>query len=146
MTVKGPNGQDLKDFERLASVFWRAESTDGDNIPILATKITSEVATYEDRLKTALNAGLQGQANALDLFDEARRMRSILMTDPSVKNNDILCEYVRNTMIIVDSGDLAGSYEATKDMYAKSIDPHYEGEPVAEETATAQAKVEKPLL
>ena len=137
MVVKAPNGQDLKDFERLARVFFRAESTNDDKVPTLATAITPEVGVYEKRLKQAMVEDLKGFPKALDTFREARKMRSALLSDPSVRSNEILHEYVKNTMIIVESGDAAASLKATKDMYAKSIDSSYKGEPVQEKTADA---------
>ncbi len=147
MVVKAPNGQELKDFERLARVFFRAESTNDDNVPTLATAITPEVGVYEKKLKQAMSEDLQGYPKALDTFKEAQRMRSALMTSPAIKGNEVLHEYVKNTMIIGERGDPAASLAATKDMYAKSLDPDYKGESVNEDVVDpVAASKAKPIL
>ena len=150
MVVKAPNGQEMPNFERLARTFWRAETSDENALPSLATKITPEVAAYEQKLKEAMTHSLQGHPVALETFEDARRIRSALLSSPELKNNDILHEYVTNTMIIADSGDMQESLDATKAMYGKSLDPNYKGEePQAEvETAGAdtRAKVDKAAL
>lgn len=124
------NGTKLETIQNLVSQFdTYAGITQHQDVPTLNNALRRDVEEFSATLSSAMSKYLKGEADSVDTFKDALKMRNTLLASPEIKQQGegALSTYLTNIVHLSDNNDPETSLRLTKDLHANALDPHYKG-------------------